>query len=147
MSKYSPEEIAEFKAKELRIVREAMLKSLIEKLPLEDVYAVEKVTELAEKYVDYVYLERSKEGHVSSVTGNAKLNCGWAEVAEGLNLAIPDSQNIKILNLIIDEYKQANKASANPKADILTHIINTFGTYPTNTKSVEKVVQSLIEAK
>ena len=143
---YSDAKIKEFKAKDLRISKLAISKSLIEKLPLEDVYEVKKVTELAEEYINYVYAERSesaKRGCVGCVTDNTKLT-DWEQIAEGLNLAIPNSQNIKILNLIADEYKKAHKASANPK-DIIVHILNTFGTYPTKTESVKKVIQSLTQ--
>ena len=141
---YSKEDKVEFKAKDLRISKLAIVKSLIEKLPLEEIYDVNEVKELAEKYVDYVYEERketTKRGQVASVGDNTK-QIEWEQVAIGLNLAIPNSQNIKILNQITDEYKKATKASANLK-DILVHIMNTFGTYPTKTESVSKVVESL----
>ena len=164
MSKYSKEEIKVFEDKELRIVRQAILKKLIEKCKLEDVYEVSKVTELSEKYVDYVYEERrdkqehrdstkrketTKRGQVASVGDDTEgieakptSYAEWEQIALGLNLAIPNSQNIKILNQVADEYKKATKASANPK-DILVHIINTFGKYPHNPESVSKVVESL----
>ena len=149
---YSKEEIKAFAEKDLRITKLAIEKSLIEKLPLEDVYGVTKVTELVEKYVDYTYEERrdkperkeaTKRGQVASVGDNAE-RIDWEQIAIGLNLAIPTSQNIKILNQVVDEYKKAYKASANPK-DILVHILNTFGKYPHNPESVSKVVQSFNE--
>jgi len=136
MSNYTPKEVAEFRAKDLRITKLAILKSLIEKLDLEKVYDVQEVIELSEKYVGYVYKERSTKG------GDAEC-VEWEQIAIGLNLAIPNSQNIKILNQVLDEYKKATKASANPK-DILVHIINTFGKYPTKTESMSKVVKSLL---
>jgi len=149
MANYSPEEVAEFRAKDLRISRQAVLKSLIEKLPLEDIYEVNKVTKLAEKYVDYVYSTRNdslNRGEVSSVTNDTKPE--WEQIAKGLNLATPDSQNIKMLDHIWDKHKpnMANKASANPDT-ILVHILNTFGKYPTKSESVEKVVKSLNESE
>ena len=146
MGKYTNEEIKVFEDKELRIVRQAILKKLIEKCKLEDVYEVSKVTELSEKYVDYVYEERketTKRGQTGCVAGDTE-GTKWEQIAKGLNLAIPNSQNIKILNQVTDEYKKAYKASANP-SDILVHIINTFGKYPTKTESVEKVVKSFNE--
>ncbi len=144
---YTPEEIKRFEDKELRIVRQAIMKKLIEKLPLEDIYGVTKVTELTEAYVDHVYSERQSErstkgGEVGCVTDSTEPN--WEHIAEGLNLAIPTSQNVKILNQILDEYKQAHKAGANP-SDILHHCINRFGSYPTKTESVSKVTKSLTE--
>lgn len=142
---YTETEKQIFRDKELRIVRQAILKKLIEVCKQEDVYGVQKVTELTEKYVDYVYTERSdttKRGSVGCVTDNTKYKPNWEQIAIGLNLAIPNATNIKMLNLVMDEYKKAYKASANPK-DILVHILKTFGTYPTNPVSVEKVISSL----
>jgi len=138
---YSEKEIQAFAEKDMRISKLAIVKSLIEKLSLEDVYEVNKVKVLAEKYVDYIYAKRGQVGCVAESTEH-KVN--WEQIAIGLNLAIPNSQNVKILNHLVDEYKKANKASANP-ADILVHIINTFGKYPTKTESIEKVVKSFIE--
>ncbi len=143
---YSKEEVKAFAEKDLRISKLAIVKSLIEKLSEEDTYEVEKVTNLAEKYVDYVYKERketTKRGQVASVGDNTE-GTKWEQIALGLNLAIPNSQNIKILNQIADEYKKAHKASANP-SDILVHVINTFGKYPHNPESVSKVVSSFFE--
>jgi len=145
MGQYTEKEIQEFRDKDLRISKLAIVKSLIEKLPLEEIYEVNKVKELAEKYVDYVYEERketTKRGQAGCVASNTKPD--WGQIAIGLNLAIPNSQNIKILNQVLGEYKKANKASANPN-DVLVHILNTFGKYPAKTESVEKVVQSLTE--
>ena len=142
---YTPEEIKVFEDKELRIVRQAIMKKLIEKLPLEDIYGVIKVTELTEKYVDHVYSERctssTKGGQAGCATSSTE-QINWEQIAVGLNLAIPTSQNVKILNQVADEYKKAYKASANP-ADILVLCINKFGTYPTKTESVSKVIKSL----
>lgn len=143
MSSYSKAEIRVFEDKELRIVRQAILKKLIEVCKQEDVYEVQKVTELGEKYVDYVYSERStKRGQVGCVVSNTKHKPNWEQVAIGLNLAIPNAENIKILNQVIDEYKKAYKASANPK-DVLVSILDTFGRYPTKTESVSKVIENL----
>ena len=136
--------MAHSKEEGLIISKLAIVKSLIEQRKMEDIYDVQKITDLAEKYVDYVYEKRketTKRGQVASVGDNTE-GTKWEQIAEGLNLAIPNSQNIKMLNLLLDEYKKAYKASANP-SDILVHIINTFGEYPTKTKSVETVVKSL----
>ena len=149
---YSKEEVKAFAEKDLRITKLAILKSLIEKLSEEDVNEVCKITDLVEKYVDYVYEERrdkqehketTKRGQVASVGDNTE-GTKWEQIALGLNLAIPNSQNIKILNQVADEYKKAYKASANP-SDILVHVINTFGKYPHNPESVSKIVSSFFE--
>ena len=144
MPKYSKEEIKVFEDKELRIVRQAILKVLIKACKQEDIYGIDKVTELSEKYVDYVYSERKTErkmGCASGVTGE-KEEIKWVELAKGLNLAIPNEENIKILNLIIDEYNKTHKASTNP-IEVLSHIMATFGKYPISQKSVSVVLDSI----
>ena len=95
---YSKEEVKAFENKDLRISKLAITKSLIEKLPLEDIYDVKKVTELVEKYINYVYEERStKGGSVGCVADSIKLP-NWEQLAEGLNFAIPNAENIKLYN-------------------------------------------------
>ena len=144
---YSSEEIAGFKAKDLRISKLAILKSLIEKCSEEDVHEVKKIVELAEEYINYVYAERStKRGSVGCVADSTKHSINWEQLAEGLNLAIPNAGNVKILNQVMDEYKQAHKASANPK-EVLTCCIGKFGAYPAKSSSVEKVVRQLLETE
>ncbi len=144
---YSKEEVKAFASKDLRISKLAIVKSLIEKIPLEDIYEVDKVTDLTEKYIDYVYRERketTKRGQAGCVVSSTEHKVNWEQIAIGLNLAIPNSQNIKMLNHLIDEHNKATKASANPK-DILTHIIGVFGQYPTKTESVTKVLESFLK--
>jgi len=137
MAQYSKEEKQEFRNKDLRISKLAIVKSLIEKLPLEEIYEIQKVTELAEKYIDYVYAEHNtKEGQADSTKPD------WEALAIGLKLAIPNTKNIKILNSLWNEYKQVNKASANP-SDILFHIISRFGKYPTKQESIKTILESL----
>jgi len=136
MAQYTKEEIKSFTEKDLRISKLAIVKSLIEKLSEEDVYGVEKVTKLSEKYIDYVYKERSAK------RGQAGMTINWACLAEGLNLAKPNTENIKILDWVFNEYKQVNKASANP-SDILTHIFSHFGKYPRQESSVKVILESL----
>lgn len=141
---WTKEEIVAFKEKDMRISKLAIIKSLIEKLSEEDVCEVQKVIKLTEEYVNYVYTERSTKGDaVGCVADPTKHKPNWEQLAIGLNLAIPNSQNIKILNQILDEYKTASKASANPK-DVLNCCIEKFGTYPTKTESVSKVVKQLL---
>jgi len=141
---YTKDEIKAFADKDLRISKLAITKSLIEKS--EDIYDVQKITELAEKYIDYVYEERrnvAKRGSAGDVASDTKHTTNWEQIAVGLNLAIPNAVNIKILNQVADEYKKANKASANPK-NVLTCCIEKFGKYPTNPSSAEKVVKQLL---
>uniref|UniRef100_A0A6H1ZY37 Uncharacterized protein n=1 Tax=viral metagenome TaxID=1070528 RepID=A0A6H1ZY37_9ZZZZ len=142
---YSKEEIKNFADKDLRISKLAILKSLIDNCSEEEIYEVKKVTELAERYIDYVYAERKdaiKRGQASCVAGDNTEGIKWEQVAQGLNLAKPNAENTKILNRVLDAYKQVNKASANP-SDVLVHIVNAFGAYPTKTESVKIILKSL----
>ena len=145
MSNYSKEEVKAFAEKDLRISKLAILKSLIENCSEEEMYEVNKVTKLAERYIDYVYAERKdaiKRGQAGCVAGDDTKGIKWEQVAERLNLAKPNTENTKILNRVLDAYKQVNKASANP-SDVLVHIVNTFGAYPTKTESVKIILKSL----
>ncbi len=145
MSNYSKEEVKAFAEKDLRISKLAIVKSLIEKLDLEDINEVGKVTKLAEKYIDYVYAKRkdtTKRGEAGCVASSTEHKPNWEQVAIGLKLAIPNATNIKILNQVTGEYNKAHKASANPK-DILVHILDKFGRYPAKTESVKVVLESL----
>ncbi len=146
MGKYTKEEIKVFENKELRIVRQAILKKLIEKCKLEDVYEVKPVTELSERYVDYVYEERKDKQERKETTkrGQVEMALNWVHFAEGLNFAKPNTVNIKILNEVLNEYKQVDKANANPSY-ILAHIFSHFGKYPEKTESVSKVIKSLMK--
>jgi len=139
MPNYTKEEIKAFEQKDLRIARESILKPLIERLDLEDVENVQKVTEICEKYINYVY-----NGVNGSNVVTIQDDIDWEGIAKGLNLAEPNGTNIKILNLIVDEYNKSHKASANP-ADILSTISNQFGKYPTNKASVPQVLETLTE--
>jgi len=130
---YTEKEIKSFAEKDLRISKLAIVKSLIEKLSLEDIYGVNKIIDLSEKYIDYVYSERK---------GDTEMAIDWAHLAEGLNLAKPNTANIKILNLLLDKYKQVNKASANP-SDVITHIFRRFGKYPEKQNSIKIILESL----
>ena len=109
---------------------------------MEDVYEVNKICGIADKYVSYVYNINENPTAIGCVADGSKVTYNWAEIAEGLNLAIPNEENIKILNLLVDEYKKANKASANPSL-ILSHIMSSFGRYPTNEGSVGIILNSL----
>lgn len=137
MSNYSKEEIKSFEQKDLRISKLAILKSLIEKCDVEAVNEVKPICDLTSEYINYVY-----GVSVSCVADGKETTIQWGQIAEGLNLAIPNAINIKMLNLLIDEYKKANKASANPSV-VLNHVISRFGKYPTKSGGVLKVLESL----
>jgi hypothetical protein len=139
---YSKEEIKAFESKDLRIARESILKPLIEKLDIEDVYNVPKVTELCEQYIEYVYKGLQNGDSVSGVA-NGEVALDWRQIAEDGKLPEPNETNIKILDLVVGEYKKVNEADINP-LELLVRIVERYGTYPTKKESISKVL-SLFE--
>ena len=137
MGQYTDKEIKSFEDKDRRINRCAMLKSLIENLSVEEVHETEKVCELADKYVNWIYGVKSPVCNSEAVA-----EVSWEEVAKEINITIPDKTNIKVLNILIDEYKNKFKVGVN-KAILLSHIIKAHGKYPTNTKSVELILKQI----
>jgi len=136
---YSKEEIKSFEAKDLRISKLAIIKSLIEKLDVEVVNEVNEIICLADKYIDYVYSEK-KEIKVN-LEDEKEVEISWVQIAEGLNLAIPNAINIKMLDAVSDEYNKAHKASINP-SELLSYIMTKFGRYPSKQQNVDKVLES-----
>lgn len=131
---YTNTEIKSFEQKDKRICKQAILKKLIEKLPLEDVYEVNGLTELAEKYVTYVYGEQESVCNTGSV-----VSIDWEEVAGSEQLLLPTEQNIKILDSIWNECKDSFKCPV----ELLLYIIEKYGKYPTKEKSVDVIVKNL----
>lgn len=135
---YSKEEIAGFELKDRRISKLAILKSLIERVSLEEIYETNKVCELADKYITYVY------NGVKPAVCNSEVvaETSWEEVAKRINVTIPNETNIKVLNVLIDKYKNKFKVGVN-KATLLSHIVKAHGKYPTNLNSVEVVLKQI----
>ena len=134
---YSKEDKEAFRLKDERIAKQALLKSLIEKCDIQDVYDVTLICELADKYLQYV----------NGVSGNVvatKDSVDWESTAEGLNIVVPNAENIKILDLIVSEYKNQTGDNNIIPANVLTHILKYFGRYPAKQESVSKVVSSLV---
>ncbi len=144
MGGYSKEDRDEFKAKDRRISRLATIRDCISKLGDFDELLARKqeVTEVSEYLVQYVYNGLENGAASSDVATGTEEAINWEEVAGYGGLAIPNEVNVKILNLIIDELRKADKAVPTP-TELLTHIIDRFGSYPTNKVSVDKVVKSL----
>ena len=136
---YSKEEVAAFAAKDRRISKLAILKSLIEKLPLEVVYEVNKICELTDKYVDYVYNGVKPVVCSDEVTSPNEID--WKKEAETVNVPIPTPENIKILCLVMDEYKQNVSAEGVEPSWLLSTIHNDRGKYPTKKSSVPLVLK------
>lgn len=136
---YTKEEIENFEKKDLRINRVALLKSLFESgiLSWEELHEVEAVSIVVEQYINYVY-----NGVKPTTCGSeAETEVNWEEVAKKFGVQIPTKQNIKILNLILDECKKNDRVIE--PSTLMAHIINQFHKYPTSDKSVSVVLETL----
>jgi len=132
---YSKEEIASFEAKDRRISKLAILRDLISRMDIEDIQAVNPVTELADKYVNYTY------GVVGDdvVTPTKEIN--WEAEATALSIAqIPNRNEAEILNQILDKYKSTKGAELDA-GNLLKIIIDTFGRYPTKQSGIDKILK------
>jgi len=146
---YSEEDKAAFAAKDKRISELAILKSLIEKLPLEVVYEVNKICELTDKYVDYVYNgvmreQTCEKSATAIVCGDGTTSeIDWIKEAETVSVPIPTPENIKILRLVMDEYKQTviGKGIKICPSYLLSTIYKARGKYPTKKSSVPLVLK------
>lgn len=139
MGNYSKEEIQNFKDKDLRITKLAILKELINKLDTEDVTEPERMLfELTNQYVNYTYksMKRVKEVQEKTIS--------WVHLAEGLGLPEPSQPNIKILDAVMVEYKQANRANLNP-SNLLQYLIKAFGGYPTKQAGIATILKQYKE--
>lgn len=136
---YSKEEIAGFEAKDLRISKLAILKSLIEKLDMEVVCEVNKICELTDKYVDFVYNGVKPVVCSDEVTSTNEID--WMKEAETVSVPIPTPENIKILRLVMDEYKQNVSAEGVEPGKLLSIIYKARGKYPTKVSSVPLVLK------
>ena len=135
MSNYSREEIAGFEAKDLRISKIAILKSLIESGGNGNA-EVEENCKIVDKYVSYIY-------GVKPVVCSDKAVAGvdWKAEAEAKEVPIPTPENIKILNLIRDEYKKVNGGAEILPGELLNKIWLARGKYPTKKSSVSLVLK------
>lgn len=137
---YSKEEIEAFRLKDLRISKLAIMKELIRKLDMEVVNEPEEVLfPLVDRYVRHVYKDMESKDEEESKTEVEEVS--WVQLAEGLKLAIPNQQNIKILDAIMAEYKELHKASANPSS-MLKLCITSWGKYPKNKSNNQLVIET-----
>lgn len=136
---YSKDEIDAFNKKDKRISRLSILRDVLPKFDLEGIENVQEITELAEKYVNYVY---------NGVIGGGAIampeQTDWDKLSENLNLRLPKGIEVKMLNLIVDEYKNSTGENVNP-INVIQLVMDRFGTYPTKQASVEKVINILLK--
>ena len=137
---YSKEEIEAFRLKDLRISKLAIMKELIRKLDMEVVNEPDEVLfPLVDKYVKHVYKDMESKDEENSKQEVEAVS--WVQLAEGLKLAKPSEQNIKILDAIMAEYKELHKAGINPSS-LLKLCVTSYGAYPKKQQSVKSIVET-----
>ncbi len=138
MGQYSEKEIAGFEAKDLRISKIAILKSLIESgRNCNEI--VEENKEIADKYIDYLYGVKPDVCNIKVVS----TEIDWKSEAALVDVPVPTTENIKILRLIMDEYKKANGEVEISPNNLLSKVYKAYGKYPTNKSSVNVVLGKL----
>ena len=146
MNNYSKEEIKSFEAKDLRITKIAILKSLIESGGNGNGDAeIEENCKIIDKYVNYIYGVKPvvcSDEVTSSVQTSVKSDTiDWKKEAEAGEVPIPTPENIKILRLVMDEYKQNVSVEGIKPSKLLAAIYITRGKYPINESSVPLVLK------
>ena len=131
---YSEKEIKAFEAKDLRINRVALLKSLIESGRNTN-ENVEENKEIADKYVKYIY------GLEVVCNDKKEAEIDWKSEAESMGVPIPTPENIKILRLVMDEYKKVKGGVKIAPNTLLNTIYKARNKYPTNVSSVSLVLK------
>lgn len=135
MSNYTKEEIAEFKAKDKRISKIAILKSLIEGFGESETLDVQKMCKTADEFVQYIY-----NGLGSKTVGKVEEPfVDNVETMETVELPTPNAIQSNIINEIMESYKSVGVPA---DRDLLkAAIIKEFGKYPSNKSSVDKIMQ------
>jgi hypothetical protein len=149
---YTPEEIKQFEAKDKRINRAAMLKSLIEGLgasgnayksyvgDISDPVFRGKLKDAAEDFVDYIY-----GGTETPPTGeNPAINKPKPYQGYTHSLPEPTREQVEILKQVIVKYYDTGYNGDSINVDRLKQAILTeFGKYPTNPASVDVIVDRI----
>lgn len=142
-SNYSEEEKQEFREKDKRINRVAILKSLIESGKV----VVNEVSEncfLAEQYVEYIYNGLPCEKEIKEAKQEPKKEeIDWTDIAKKLSIPTLTIQNIKVLTAVISEYKKINSGAVIRPSELLDVVYRKFGKYPTSMSSVETILKTL----
>jgi len=132
MSNYSEEDKQEFRMKDLRINRTAVIKSMLESGKV-GVDEVEKNCIIAEKYVKYIY------NGVDAVTEKTENIIDWSAMAETLKLPKPNANNIKLLDELIIGLKDITADKVDPSS-LLVYLWSRYKSYPTTKTGVKTVL-------
>ena len=144
MANYSKEEVAAFNAKDKRINRIAMLKSLIESGRNKS-NEVKENCEMANVYVEFVYNGLPDAGvgdrqSVKELVVPDTSTIDWIGLAKDNKLAVPD--NIKVLDRLWDEYKKEYGVGSNP-VKLLSDVYSAYHKYPTKMDSIKTVLKRI----
>lgn len=144
---YTKEEIAAFDAKDKRINRVAICKSLIESKTFtkeEILNETEKIFAVAERFVTYVYNGVNNDGKKEEIE---EINT-WVKVAQLKNLIVPTDIQQDILDKLWEEYKSVcpkQELKNLSRAALLESILlmSSTGTYPSKDESIKVVLQRI----
>jgi len=142
MANYSKEEIEEFKCKDLRICRTAMIKSILESQK-GDANEVLKNCQIAEQYVEFIYNGLPCKKEQKQEIKSNKQEIDWQEEAQLMGVPAPTVQNIKVLTAVKAEFKKLNDGVEICPNHLLDTIYKQFGKYPTSMNSVETILKTL----
>jgi hypothetical protein len=141
---YTPEEIRQFEAKDKRINKVAVIKSMLEGLgasgnayrtyvsDLTDPEWRAKLMEAADDFVGYIYRDTV-----------ATTNNDNAETSATDGLPVPTPEQIEVLENIIERYLSDYLDVEVNEYKLKEAIITEFGKYPTNPASVDVVVDRI----
>jgi hypothetical protein len=148
---YTPEEIKQFEAKDKRINRAAMLKSLIEGLgasssayqsyvsDITDRLFRAELMEAADDFVEYIYKDTNGD-KPKSANLEPDENV-YSKPTDGVPKPTPEQD--EILGDIIQKYYAQDPSNAINEDKLKQAVITEFGKYPTNPASVDVVVDRI----
>jgi len=136
---YTKEEVAAFEAKDLRINKVAVIKSLIES-GRNSANEVKENCMMVEQYVKYIYEVPEENGKLEKDTAK---EVKWSDA-----IVQPTENEIKILDAIWSEYEKdcyngIEMAKYASRHTLCKLIIDIFGKYPTNKNSISKVMKQI----
>ena len=154
MGNYSKDEIAEFKAKDIRISRSGIVQALIQSgvFSKDEIVSGLQVIPIAEMYLRWVWDEKEpvRTEDKKNVEKSVELPCNegmtdWEGIAEKSNLPIPTQPQIELLHVLFMNYRQISNVEASKLniAKLLGQIIKKFGKYPSKESSIKIVMESI----
>ena len=152
---YTKEEVEKFDARDKRISKSGIIQALIQSGQFDRAAVVEAdyLTAIAEKYLKWIWGNDEEKGNTQpqEVKTQASSSVGlftWEGIASDYNVPAPTEGEKRILDKIIEEYmiKQQRAGTTGPinRGKLLQQIISRFRKYPTQERSVNIVVESVL---